>query len=82
MWNARLHETQAGIKVAGRNINNLKYTGDTILMAESEEEWKSHLMKVEEENENVGLIFFFHLFFISWRLTILQYCSGFCHTLI
>ena len=63
MWNVRLHETQAGIKVAGRNINNLKYTGDTIFMAESEEEQKSHLMKVKEENENVGLIFFFIYFY-------------------
>ena len=80
MWNVRLHETQAGIKVAGRNINNLKYTGDTIFMAESEEEQKSHLMKVKEENENVGLILFSFIF-ISWRLTTLQYCSGFCHIL-
>ena len=63
MWNVRLHETQAGIKVAGRNINNLKYTGDTIFMAESEEEQKSHLMKVKEENENVGLIIFFIYFY-------------------
>ena len=52
--NARLDETQAGIKTAGRNINNLRYAGDTILMAESEEELKSLLMKVKEESEKVG----------------------------
>ena len=55
MWNAGLEETQAGIKIAGRNINNLRYADDTILMAESEEELKSLLMKVKEESENVGL---------------------------
>ena len=55
MWNARLDEAQAGIKIAGRNINNLRYTNDTILMAESEEELKSLLMKVKEEREKVGL---------------------------
>ena len=54
MWNARLDEVQAGIKTAGRNINNLRYANDTILMAESEEELKS-LLKVKEESENVGL---------------------------
>ena len=48
MWNARLDEAQAGIKIAGRNINNLKYADDTTLMAESEEELKSLLMKVKE----------------------------------
>ena len=53
--NARLEETQAGIKIAGRNINNLRYANDTTLMAESEEELKSLLMKVKEENEEVGL---------------------------
>ena len=53
--NARLDEAQAGIKIAGRNINNLKYADDTTLMAESEEELKSLLMKVKEENENAGL---------------------------
>ena len=52
---AGLEETQAGIKIAGRNINNLRYTDDTTLMAESEEELKSFLMKVKEENEKVGL---------------------------
>ena len=57
MWNARLDETQAGIKFAGRNINNLEYADDTNLMAESEEELKSFLMKVKEENEKVGLKF-------------------------
>ena len=55
MRNAGLDEAQAGIKVAGRNINNLRYAGDTTLMAESEEELKSHLMKVKEESEKVGL---------------------------
>ena len=55
MRNAGLEETQAGIKVAGRNINNLRYADDTILMAESEEELKSLLMKVKEESEKVGL---------------------------
>ena len=55
MRNARLHEAQAGIKIAGRNINNLRYADDTTLMAESEEELKSLLMKVKEESENVGL---------------------------
>ena len=55
MWNARLDESQAGIKIAGRNINNLKYADDTMLMAESKEELKSHLMKVKEESEKVGL---------------------------
>ena len=56
MQNARLDEAQAGVKIAGRNINNLRYTDDTILMAESEEELKSLLMKVKEESEKVGLI--------------------------
>ena len=55
MRNARLDESQAGIYIARRNINNLRYAGDTILMAESEEELKSLLMKVKEENEKVGL---------------------------
>ena len=55
MKNARLAEAQAGIKIAGRNINNLRYTGDTTLVAESEEELKSLLMKVKEESEKAGL---------------------------
>ena len=55
MRNAGLEETQAGIKIAGRNINNFRYAGDTTLMAESEEELKSILMKVKEESEKVGL---------------------------
>ena len=55
MWNAKLDEAQAGIKIAGRNINNLRYADDTTLMAESEEEQKRLLMKVKEENEKVGL---------------------------
>ena len=55
MRNAGLEETQAGIKIAGRNINNLRYADDTTLMAESEEELKSLLMKVKEESEKVSL---------------------------
>ena len=55
MRNAGLEEAQAGIKIAGRNINNLRYAEDIILMAESEEELKSLLMKVKEESEKVGL---------------------------
>ena len=55
MRNAGLEETQAGIKIAGRNINNLRYADDTTLMAESEEELKILLMKVKEESEKVGL---------------------------
>ena len=55
MRNARLDETQAGIKIGGRNINNLRYADDTTLMAESEEELKSLLMKVKEESEKVDL---------------------------
>ena len=55
MRNAGLEEAQAGIKIVGRNINNLRYADDTTLMAESEEELKSLLMKVEEESEKVGL---------------------------
>ena len=55
MKNARLDDAQAGIKIAGKNINNLRYADDTTLMAESEEELKSLLMKVKEESEKVGL---------------------------
>ena len=57
MRNAGLEETQTGIKIAGRNINYLRYADDTTLMAESEEELKSLLMKVKEESEKVGLKF-------------------------
>ena len=57
MRNAGLEETQAGIKIAGRNINNLRYADDTTLMAESKEELKSLLMKVKEESEKAGLKF-------------------------
>ena len=53
--NAGLDEAQAGIKIAGRNINNLRYADDTTLMAENEEELKSHLMQAKEESEKVGL---------------------------
>ena len=55
MWNAGLEEAQTGITIAGKNFNNLRYTGDTTLMVESEEELKSLLMKVKEESEKVGL---------------------------
>ena len=55
MWNAGLDEAQAGIKIARRNINNLRYADDTTLLAESEEELKSLLMKMKDESENLGL---------------------------
>ena len=55
MWNAGLDEAQAGIKISRRNINNLRYSDDTTLIAESKEELKSFLMKVKEESEKVGL---------------------------
>ena len=55
MWDARLYEEQAGIKIVWRNINNLRYADDTTLMAESEEELKSLLMKVQEKSEKAGL---------------------------
>ena len=55
MWNAGLDEAQTGIKIAGRNISNLRYADDTALMAEGEEELKSLLMKVKEESKKVGL---------------------------
>ena len=57
MWNTWLDEAQAGIKIAGRNINNLRYADDTTLMAESKEELRSLLMKLKVESENVGLKF-------------------------
>ena len=63
MWNARLDETQDGIKISGRNISNLRYADDTTLMAESKEELKSLLMKVKEESKKVGL----KLTFKKWR---------------
>ena len=55
MWNAGLDEVQVGIKISGRNINNLRYADDTTLMAESKKELKSLLMKVKEKSENAGL---------------------------
>ena len=55
MWYARLDEAHAGITIAGRNTNNLRYTDDSTLMAKSEEELKDHLMKVKEESEKTGL---------------------------
>ena len=57
MWNAKLDESQAGTKIAGRNINNLRYADDTTRIAEREEELKSLLMKVKEESEKAGLKF-------------------------
>ena len=55
MWNPRLDESQAGVKIVGRNINNPRYADDPTLMAESEEELKSFLMKVKEDSEKTGL---------------------------
>ena len=55
MWNTRLDESQAGIKIAGRNTNNLRYADDTTLMAEREEKFKSLLLRMKEESENAGL---------------------------
>ena len=66
MRNSGLKETQAGIKIAGRNINNLRYADDTTLMAESEEELKSLLMQVKEESEKVG-IWSCHFVANRWR---------------
>ena len=60
MWNARLDEAQAGIKIAGRNVNNLRYADDTTLMAESKYGLKNLLMKVKEESEKAGLKFNIH----------------------
>ena len=67
MWNASLNESQAGIQIAGRNINNLRYADDTTFMAESEEELKSLLMKVKEKSEKDGLKFTFRKL-RSWHL--------------
>ena len=68
MRNAGLEETQAGIKIAGRNINNLRYVDDTTIMTESEEELKSLLMKVKEESEKVGLKLSVFRTIRSWHL--------------
>ena len=86
MRNAGLEEAQPGIKIAGRNINNLRYADDTTLMAESEEELTSLLMKVKEESENVGLKLNIQKTnimasgpIISWQLdgeTVADYFSG------
>ena len=67
VWNPRLDETQARIKIAGRNINNLRYTDDTTLMAENKEELKSVLMRVKEESEKVGLKLNIKKTLISWH---------------
>ena len=69
MKKAGLEEAQAGIKTAGRNINNLRYADNTTLMAESEEELKSLLMKVKEESQEVGLKLNIHIY-------VLVYCNG------
>ena len=78
MWNARLDEAQTGIKIAGRNINNLRYANDTSLMAESQEELKSLLMKVKGENEKTGLklIILKTKFMASTFITSLQIDGG------
>ena len=68
MWNARLKESQTGIKIARRNINNLRYADDTILMAESEEELKSLLMRVKEESSKAGLKLNLKKRIRSWHL--------------
>ena len=70
MWNATLCEAHAGIKIARRNISNLRYADDTILMAESEEELKSLLMKVKEESQKVGLKLNSHKTKIMWVSTL------------
>ena len=69
MWNAGPNEAQTGIKIAGWNINNLRYADDTTLMADSEEELKSLLMKVKEEHEGAGLKLNikYALYFFSWN---------------
>ena len=74
MRNAGLDEAQAGIKISWRNINNLRYTDDTTLMAESEEELKSPLMKVKKESEKVGLKFNIQKR-RSWHLVPLFHCQ-------
>ena len=68
MWNAELDEAQAGIKIAGRNINNLRYANDITLMSEREEELKSFLMKVKEESEKAGLKLNIQKTLRSWHL--------------
>ena len=74
MRNAGLEEAQAGIKIAGRNLNNLGYAGDTTLMAESDEELKSLLMKVKEESEKVRLkLYIKYLLIIYFILYLLEY---------
>ena len=84
MQNARLDEAQAGVKIAGRNINNLRYADDTTIMAESKEELKSFLMKVKEESDKVGLKLNIQKTKImasgpisSWQINILQFINGY-----
>ena len=67
MWNAQLDNSQAGIRIAWRNINNLRYTDDTTLLAESKEELKSLLMRMKEESEKVGLKFNIQGEELRWR---------------
>ena len=77
MRNAGLEETQAGIKIAEKNINNLRYAEDFILMAESEEELKSLLMKVKEESEKAGLTFYIQKLRQCICISILYWCFSF-----
>ena len=76
MRNAGLEEAQAGIKIARRNINNLRYADDTTLMTESEEGLKSLLMKVKEESEKVGLKLNIHYHLSKFHIYVLVYCIG------
>ena len=68
MWNARLHESQAGIRIARRNINNLRYVNDTTLMAENEEKLKSFLISLKKESEKVGLKLMVSGPITSWQI--------------
>ena len=74
MWKAKLDEVQAGIKIAERNINNLRYADYAILMAESEEELKSLLMKVKEESEKGGLKLSISLCWSNWPTSFKRFC--------
>ena len=68
MWNARLHESQAGIRIARRNINNLRYVNDTTLMAENEEKLKRFLISLKKESEKVGLKLMVSGPITSWQI--------------
>ena len=76
MRNAGLDESQSGIKIAGRNINNLSYADDTTLVTESKEELKSLLMKVKEESEKVGLKLNIHYHLSKFHIYVIVYCIG------